>query len=108
MKKKTNKYELEEAINNLDVSFESKKAFAFQLRLRNESMGFSYVVQAIGIIFLIGYFGSMSQLHYREFGIHMIIPFWMGIFFIIYARSRINTIKLQRATVELILRNKGS
>jgi hypothetical protein len=103
MKKKIKKHEFEEAINNLDLSFDAKKSFASHLRLRNESFIFSYLIYAIGILFFFGYFGLLTKLQGEEFGIRMIIPFWMGILFISYARSRMNTIKLQRATVELIM-----
>lgn len=108
MKKKINKHEFEEAINNLDLSFEAKKTFSSQLRLRNESMVFSYIIYAMGILSLFGYFGALAHFHDQEFGVERIIPFWVGIIFISYARSRMNTIKLQRATVELIMKNKES
>lgn len=108
MKKKIDKRELEEAINNLDLSLEAKKSFASQLRLRNESFICSYIVYAMGILYIVLGFGTdIHRARDKMISDHTLL-FCMGIFLIVFAQNRIKTMKLHRATVELIMKNKGS
>ncbi|MCF7848116.1 MAG: hypothetical protein K9M45_04635 [Kiritimatiellales bacterium] len=110
MNKKIPKAELEEALNSLEISEESKKAFASSLKSRNESLLLSRIAQILGSLMILSYFTSAS--HYQELKEQethvfiILIPLYVGIFFLMHGTSRIQSIKLQRATVELIMKNK--
>ena len=106
MKKKINKREFEEAVNDLDLSLDAKKTFLSQLRLRHESFIFGYIFYALGVLSILGYFRLMYVMREQEFGADIFVLFWVGVFFIAFARFRMNTIKLHRATVELIMETK--
>jgi len=109
MNKKIPKAELEEALNSLEISDESKKTFASSLKSRNESLLFGQAAQVLGILMILGYFISVFTYEKSEEGTNVfliLIQFIIGVFFLSYGRSRIQSIKLQRASVELIMKNK--
>jgi hypothetical protein len=108
MNKKIPKAELEEALNYLEISEESKKIFSVSLKSRNEPLIFGRLSQAIGTLSILGYFMTMFQ-QYDDFPIRlMMIQLYGGVLFLAYGGSRIRSIKLQRASVELIMKNKNS
>jgi len=110
MKKKIPKIELEDTLNNLEISEESKKTLSISLRYRNEPLIFSRLAQVNGVFMIVGYFISMSQhqeLKNQESSIFiMLSQLFVGVFFLFYGTLRIRSIKLQKACVELIMKTQ--
>jgi hypothetical protein len=103
------KAELEAALNRLEVSEESKKTFASSLTSRNEPLLFGHLAVGLGSLFI---FSNLVMMYHflssNTEDIHrtLTFPFLIGILFLVYGKSKIRAIKLQRSCVELIMKTK--
>lgn len=101
MKKKYDNDEITQALEKLAASSDAKKELANSIQYRNEPMGLGYIIYILGILALVPYFTTIIQTE-TQYASHLPL-LWIGIFFIGFARSRMDKIKLNRALIELIM-----
>ena len=109
MKNKIRQTELEEALNNLDISYASKKIFISTLRQNNETLASGYIPVIGGIISVISFF-LLLYLHmsgaegWSVTPVTLMLQLNMATIFLFTGIHKIKSIKMNRSVIELIIK----
>ena len=106
MKIKYTDQELEDALNSIDASHETKRTIEKDLRRNDGSMILSYFILSFGILIFVLPFASLfigiERTSDTRTGEQVL--FWFGLFLITIARYQIHRIRMRRAVVELMMK----
>lgn len=109
-KMKYTNQQLEDALNSIDASDKTKRILEKDLRWKNESTWWGYLILLIGILtFLLNFLTFINpEQQTPEDRTTRQMLFWFGLFMITAGRFRIHRVRIRKSVIELMMKYSES